>query len=312
MGVPDVSIVVPTFRRPDRLRACLDGIAGLKYERDRFEVIVVNDGGPDCLEPLMAEFRDRIQLRLFAQANRGPGAARNAGAAAARGRWLAFLDDDCIPTERWLSALIQELEARPDRLVAGPVVNALTDNAFSSSTQLIGTYVSEYYAERRANERFFTANNLALSAEHFDELGGFDTEIPSATAEDKEFCDRWRARGYEMAWVSRAVVRHAHNLTLWRFLRQHYNYGRGLLHFHLMRRRRGARRFVPEPLSFYVNLVLYPLRERGRRQAWLFVLWLILSQLATGAGAVKAALTERGWRAAVSARARRARHRAEA
>jgi glycosyltransferase involved in cell wall biosynthesis len=310
--VPDVSIVVPTYRRPDRLRACLDGIARLKYERDRFEVIVVNDGGPDCLEPVMAEFRGRIQVRLFAQANRGPGAARNAGAAAASGRWLVFLDDDCIPTERWLSALAQELEARPDRLIGGPVANALPDNPFSTSTQLIGTYVSEYYAERRANERFFTTNNLALSAEHFDELGGFDTSIPSGTAEDKEFCDRWRARGYEMAWVAGAVVRHAHNLTLWRFLRQHYNYGRGLLHFHLMRRRRGARRFVPEPLSFYVNLVLYPLRNRARRQAWLFVLWLILSQLATGVGLVKAALTERGRRVPDSSRALEGARRTEA
>jgi GT2 family glycosyltransferase len=303
MGVPDVSIVVPTYGRPDRLRDCLDGIARQEYERSRFEVIVVDDGGPDRLEPVLATFHDVLQLRLIAQANQGPGAARNAGSTAANGRLLAFIDDDCVPAESWLSALAQEHEAHPDRLLGGPVLNALPDNPFSTSTQLIATYVSEYYAKGQANEQFFTTNNFALSAERFRELGGFDTSIPSATAEDKEFCDRWRARGYEMAWVPAAVVHHAHDLTLWRFVRQHYNYGRGLLHFRLLRRRRGASGLVPEPLSFYANLILYPLRSGGHRRAWRFVLLLILSQLATGVGAVRAALPDRARRVRESSKA---------
>jgi glycosyltransferase involved in cell wall biosynthesis len=303
MGVPDVSIVVPTYGRPDGLTACLEGIASLDYGLGHFEVIVVDDGGPDNLDPVLAKFRDRIRLRLIAQANRGPGAARNAGAAVAKGRLLAFVDDDCVPAERWLSALVQELEAHPDRLLGGPVLNALPDNPFSTSTQLIATYVADYYAGGRARERFFTTNNIALSAERFRELEGFDTSIPSATAEDKEFCDRWRARGYEMGWVPAAVVHHAHDLTLWRFLRQHYNYGRGLLHFRLMRRQRGAPHLLPEPPSFYLNLILYPLRSHAARRGWRFVPLLILAQLATGAGAVKAALTEHANRAPESSKA---------
>ena len=138
--------------------------------RCRFEVIVVDDGGPDYLEPVLAEFRDRLQLRLITQANRGPGAARNAGAAVANGRLLVFIDDDCVPAERWLSALVRVLETHPDRLLGGPVLNALPDNPYSTSSQLIATYVSEYYAKGRANERFFTTNNFALSAERFREL----------------------------------------------------------------------------------------------------------------------------------------------
>jgi glycosyltransferase involved in cell wall biosynthesis len=296
MGVPDLSIIVPTYGRPERLRACLEGIVRLDYDPSRFEVIVVDDGGPDQLEPVVAKFRDRVQLRLIAQPNQGPGAARNTGARAATAKVLAFVDDDCVPTTSWLSALAEALNAHPDRLVGGPVLNALPDNPFSTTTQLIAAYTTEYYAEGRSNERFFTTNNLALSAHHFSELGGFDTSIPSATAEDKEFCDRWRTRGYEMGWVPAAIVYHAHDLNLRRFLRQHYNYGRGLFHFRLMRMRRSASNFVPEPLSFYVNLVLYPLRTRAHRPAWRFVLLLMLSQLATGVGAAKAALMDRARR----------------
>lgn len=293
VGAPDVSIIVPTYGRPDQLRACLEGIAGLDGGRVRLEVIVVDDGGPDELSPVVSAVRDRLSVRLIAQPHRGPGAARNAGAAAATGRWLAFIDDDCVPARSWLSALARELEAHPDRLLGGRVLNGLSDNPFSTSTELIASYVTEYYAQRRAVQRYFRTNNLALGTERFRELGGFDTRIPSATAEDKEFCDRWLARGYSMAWVPDAVVHHFHHLTLWQFLRQHYNYGRGLLHFHLMRRRRGGRRLAPEPFTFYVDLLFYPLKQTAPRRGWRYVLLLILSQLATGAGTVKAALAER-------------------
>ena len=290
---PDVSIIIPTYRRPDQLRACLDGIGRLDCGPHRYEVIVVDDAGTDGLQAVTAAFRDRMALRMVVQSNQGPGAARNAGAALAVGRCLAFIDDDCVPDRDWLTALVRALETRPDLLHGGRVVNGLANNPFSATTQLIASYVTEYYAQRRADERYFTTNNLALSAERFRELGGFDTTIPSGTAEDKEFCDRWRARGYRMSWVPDAVVHHYHHLTLWQFLRQHYNYGRGLLHFHKMRRHRGARRLAPEPLNFYRDLILYPLRERAPRRGWRFVLLLALSQAATGAGTVKAALGER-------------------
>ena len=293
VGVPDVSIIVPTYGRPAQLRACLDAIARLDGERVRLEVIVVHDGGYDAPPVLRASVGDGVPLRLVTQPHRGPGAARNAGAAVARGRWLAFIDDDCIPSPTWISALARALETHPDRLLGGPVVNGLPDNPFATSTQLIATYVTEYYAERRGSHRFFTTNNLAVSADGFRELGGFDTTIPSATAEDKEFCDRWRARGYQMGWVPDAAVHHFHHLSFRRFLRQHYNYGRGLLHFHRMRRKREGRGLVPEPLTFYWNLLLYPLTERAPGRGWRFVPLLMLSQIATGAGMMKAVLAER-------------------
>lgn len=295
---PDVSIIVPTYDRPEQLRACLEGIARMNARRESVEVIVVHDGGTDELTPLLASVGDRLALRVLTQPHRGPGAARNRGAAAARGRWLAFIDDDCVPASTWLSALTREHEAQPDRLLGGPVVNGIPDDPFATSTQLIATYVTEYYADRRGRYRFFTTNNLALSADRFRELGGFDTTIPSATAEDKEFCDRWGARGYEMGWVADAVVHHFHHMSLWKFIRQHYNYGRGLLHFHRTRRNREGRGLVPEPPAFYVNLLLYPLTAMELRRGWRFVLLLGLSQVATGVGTVKAVLAERLRRAA--------------
>lgn len=114
--------------------------------------------------------------------------------------------------------------------------------------------------------------------------------IPSATAEDKEFCDRWSAHGLALAHAPSAVVRHAHDLTFTRFLRQHFACGRGILAFRLIRRARRPGPFVPEPARFYLDLVSSPLRRPSAGGRLRLSALLIVAQLATIAGAVREAI----------------------
>jgi GT2 family glycosyltransferase len=289
----DVSIVIPTFARPDGLRACLDGISRMRFDMSRIEVIVVDDGGgPDAVAPVVAGFRDRLTIHTLKKPNGGPASARNAGAGVARGRFLAFIDDDCVPLPEWIGSLMVVLENQHGALTGGPVINGLPDDPYAAASQRIATYVAGHYAEGRGGERFFTTNNFALSAERFRELGGFDETIPGWTAEDKEFCDRWRDRDYPMVWVPGAPVHHAHALTLRRFVRQHFDYGRGICAFRLKRKPSKGKRLVPEPAGFYSSLILHPLRRERNARAVRAVLLLALSQAATIAGAVSAAVVD--------------------
>jgi glycosyltransferase involved in cell wall biosynthesis len=288
---PTVSIVVPTFARPAQLRRCLDGIARLEASTFSLEVVVVDDGGPHPLDTLIAPYANTLDVRLIRQARAGPAAARNAGVALARGVFLAFIDDDCTPAPDWLSAFVRELERDDRRLLGGRVENALTGNPYSTASEHISQFVYDYSRSGRALEPFFTANNIALAADLFRAVGGFATSIPSATAEDKEFCDRLRAHGFALAHVPSAVVHHAHDLTFARFLRQHFDYGRGILAFRLIRRRRAKSGFLPEPLRFYTGLVLSPIHRPSSVGRWRLVALLVASQLATLAGALREALT---------------------
>ena len=265
----------------------------MRFDSGRVEVIIVDDGGPDALAPVVSGFCEGLTIRLVRKFNGGPASARNAGAAVARGRFLAFIDDDCVPSPEWIGTLISVLENRPDALAGGPVVNGLPDNPYAAASQRVATFVAKHYAEGRGAERFFTANNFTLSAKCFRELGGFDETIPSWTAEDKEFCDRWRQCGYAMVWVPGAMVHHAHALTLRRFVRQHFEYGRGILAFRLRRRNRKGKRLVPETARFYSALVLHPLWQERHPRALMTVLLLTLSQAATIAGAITSALADR-------------------
>jgi len=288
---PTATIVVPTFARPAMLRRCLDGIARLEATAFSFEVVVDDDGGPEPLDALVAAYADRLDLHLIRQSHGGPAAARNAGVAVARGRYLAFIDDDCTPAPGWLAEFVRELARDDRRLLGGRVENALSDNPYSTASEHISQFVYAYNRTDTALEPFFTTNNIALAADLFRTVGGFTTAIPSATAEDKEFCDRWRARGLSLAHVPSAVVHHAHDLTFTRFLRQHFDYGRGILVFRLTRRRRAGSAFVPEPAKFYVDLLLSPMTRTSSVTRWRLMALLATAQLATLAGALREALT---------------------
>lgn len=257
-------------------------------------MIVVDDGGDAPLAPVILPFRAHLQVQLVEQKNGGPARARNTGATHATGTLLVFTDDDCEPTPRWLAALHTRFQRYPDRAIGGKTVNALSENAYSSASQLLVDYLYEYYAaatSARADDRptgppFFTSNNLAVPAALFREVGGFDPSFPLAAGEDREFCDRWQERGYRLHWVPDAVVRHAHELSWKTFWRQHMNYGRGAFHLRQARASRGGRRIGVEPFSFYARLVTYPVRVRRRRATLLLIGLMFVSQVANALGFV--------------------------
>jgi hypothetical protein len=89
---PLFSVVIPTYNRADLLRQALESV--FRQEFRDFEVIVVDDGSREDQSEVMEEYRGRITF--LRQENAGPGAARNRGAAVARGEYLAFLDSDDV------------------------------------------------------------------------------------------------------------------------------------------------------------------------------------------------------------------------
>jgi GT2 family glycosyltransferase len=277
-------VVVPTYNRPWELTACLRALADLDYPRDRFEVVVVDDGSPVPPEEVVASFRPRLDLVFLSRPNAGPAAARNAGAFRARNEYIAFTDDDCAPDASWLAGLADRLAGAPGALVGGQTVNALPGNRYAAASQMLITYIYEYYNANPNQAQFFASNNIAVPRDRFLGLGGFDARFPRAAAEDRDFCDRWVAAGYPAVYAPHAVVRHAHPLRLGTFVRQHFNYGRGAYRFHQLRAARGAGPVRLEPLAFYVNLVRFPFAPsaggRGLPEAAL----LVLAQLTNAAG----------------------------
>jgi glycosyltransferase involved in cell wall biosynthesis len=277
------SVIIPTYSRPERLAACLQSLTHLQYLRDRFEVIVVDDGSEPPVDSVVVFFSDRLDLVLLRQPNSGPAAARNTGAAQAKGKFLAFTDDDCTPAPDWLHALEARLAMTPEHMIGGRAVNALPHNLYSATSQIMTDAVYAYYNDDPDKASFFATNNVALPADRFHAIGGFDQTFPLAASEDRDFCERWLRHGYRMTYAPEAVVYHAHALTFRSFWRHYFNYGRGACHFHQVRTRRNWESIRVDP-QFYVHLFRYPLLHMHGWRALLLAALLVISYTPYTAG----------------------------
>lgn len=284
MRFPFFSIIIPTRGRPEKLAFCLTALTRLEYPRRRFEIIVVDDGSELSNDSTLAPFYGKVNLIYLCQPKAGPAAARNRGAAQARGQYLVFTDDDCAPDPDWLHRLATCFRQTPRHAIGGRTINALPNNPYSTASQLLVSYLYEFFDTHQSQSRFFTSNNLALAADLFWSIGGFDPSFPLAAAEDRELCDRWRYCGLKLTYAPQAIVRHAHAMTLHSYCRQHFNYGSGAYHFHRTRAHRDQNKFRLESNGFYLNLLLYPLKQTPFLPGLLLIILLLVAQAANAAG----------------------------
>ncbi len=252
------SVVIPTFNRPRQLAGCLAALSQQEHPRDRYEVLVVDDGTPPSVGVVgvVDSFRSALNVRIIVQHRAGPAAARNRGARQASLEYLAFTDDDCRPRPGWLKAYSLRFRSTGVRTAGGNTVNAVHRNYLSDASQLLVQYITEYYG--RKGEPFFASNNLVVERALFMELGGFDTRFPLAGGEDRDFSHRCTLDGHPPVYVEDALIDHHHALTWRSFMKQHFNYGRGAATFHEIRRQRSGCGHRIEPVKFYADLVRYP------------------------------------------------------
>ena len=185
-----VSVVVPTFKRPDLLIRCLAALRAQDFDAADYEVIIADDAACDetrrvvdafcCSESGVPGSLARRQcpgpeVRYVAVTGKhGPAAARNAGWRVARGEIIAFTDDDCVPTPGWLRAGLA----------------AFTDGVAGVSGRLIVPLECvptdyELNAARLATSTFVTANSFYRRA-CLARIGGFDERFTSAWREDTD------------------------------------------------------------------------------------------------------------------------------
>lgn len=186
---PLVSVVVATNRAGPYLREALESVAAQTWPF--VEVIVVDDGSPDP-----GQVAEAVSVvpggRVIRQRPSGVSVARNAGAAASRGEYLAFLDDD----DRWhperLRAQVAVLEAEPDAVASYcgiQTIDATGDRVIAPADQVAVDSRLDI-ARRRTG---ILIGNLVLRRRDFASVGGFHTAI--RLAEDLDLVLRLAERG---------------------------------------------------------------------------------------------------------------------
>jgi len=100
----EISVVVPTYNNEKVLKCLINSLSSQNYPKNKYEIIIVNDGSTDGT----CEFAKNIinsNIVYLRQKHSGPAAARNRGISVAKGKIVAFIDDDCIASRGWLAAI---------------------------------------------------------------------------------------------------------------------------------------------------------------------------------------------------------------
>lgn len=287
-----ISVVIATHRRSGQLHECLRSLNQQMLSQD-WEVIVVQDGEDEPLDPMPEQIVRRAPVRCFQQPHAGCGPARDRGAREARGNYLLFADDDCTFPADWLSAVAERVKRHGACLLAGRPLNALPDNPYSQATHAIIDYLLARYNAMPDRARLAVGGCLGVPREAFFRVGGFGRDFTLRAAEDRDFSDRWSDGGGQIVYAPEVVVYHAHPLTFRSFVRQHVHYGRGALVYYRVRAlgKRGSSR--TEPPSFYLGLFLSAWQVERGWKAWRLAMLLGISQAAHVAGFLLESTAER-------------------
>ena len=213
-----VSIIIPTFNGATRIGSCLDALLAQVAGRP-VEILVVDDGSTDSTAEVVGRYAG---VRLITQTNAGPAAARNRGAQQAKGAILLFTDDDCVPMQDWLDAMLEPF--------SDPEVAGAKGIYRSRQRQLAARFVQIEFEDKYRlmaglpDIDFIDTYSAAFVRDRFLEMSGYDTSFPVACAEDIELSYRMSARGWKMKFVPTAIVYHSHPDSFSRYLKKKYKF----------------------------------------------------------------------------------------
>lgn len=217
---PHVTIVIPVYGKLRYTLACLRSIARHGAAAP-FEVVVVDDASPDDSAATLAQIHG-LQLVRNAK-NLGFVGSCNAGAAAARGAFLLFLNNDTQVTAGWLDALLACFEERPDCGIAGSRL-IYPDGRLQEAGALVfadgsawnvGRYSASDCSLARFRRRvdYVSGASLLIRRDTFNAIGGFDVRYAPGYGEDVDLAFAARQLGLATYYEPTSIVVHCEGMT---------------------------------------------------------------------------------------------------
>ena len=214
---PWLSVIVPVYNGGRDFVRCLDALRSSSgMPASAWELIVADDGSTDGSVQRAVEAAARVVTSPRARS--GPAAARNAGAAVARGHLLLFVDADVLVTSDTLSQVVATLDALPS---VAAVFGSYDDHPAASNflSQYKNLFHHYVHQTSRAEATTFWAGCGAVRRAVFREVGGFDPRYDRPCIEDIELGYRLTRRGNAVRLCRGIQVTHLKRWTAWSMIR---------------------------------------------------------------------------------------------
>lgn len=196
---PDISVIIPHFNQAMLLAKCLESLARQSIGRERYEIIVADNGTPGGVDAVRARFPN---VTFTTAVKKGAAHARNAAVELARGRAIAFIDADCVAAHDWLERGLEGL-ADAD-LCGGRIVVTVENEARPTSVEAFERVFAFRQRDYVEKKNFSATANLFARREAAAAIGAFTSGLP----EDVDWCRRGVALGFRLAFNDKSIVSH--------------------------------------------------------------------------------------------------------
>jgi GT2 family glycosyltransferase/glycosyltransferase involved in cell wall biosynthesis len=227
-----VSVVVVNYKGADDTITCVDGLRALDWPADQLEIVVVeNNSGDGSAERIRAAHPDIVLLEL--DRNTGFAGGCNAGVRAARGEYVAFLNNDARPDAAWLTTAVAELRSSRDIGCVASKVLTWEGDAIDFVDAALSFYGHGFKLHVGAPDGpqhdiahdvlFASGAAMVMPRRVFDQSGGFD-ERYFMFFEDVDLGWRLWLLGWRVRYVPASLVFHRHHASMSRYAswREHY------------------------------------------------------------------------------------------
>lgn len=203
----ELSVIIPTFNRAERLHACLEALARQTQPFSDFEVVVVVDGSTDETMQMLDDFDAPYALRPVWQENTGQPGALNRGIAAANGRICLFLDDDIMAEPQLVAEHFRAQDAHENVVAIGQMTLSLPETA-GWYTRAFARGWRDHYERLNWENAQLTwedcySGNLSAPRHQLLACGGFATDL--ARGYDVELARRLEKAGCIFVYLPQAV-----------------------------------------------------------------------------------------------------------
>lgn len=203
-----VAICVGTFRREELLRELLGEMAELKFRKvavPQIQLVIVDNDEFGSAEKVCRATPASWPIKYVVEPRRGISQVRNrAIAEAGEVDFIAFIDDDEVPSPRWLDELLSAQARFSADVVSGPVFPRYSSNV--PGWVKAGNFFEPPMLATGVERQACATNNALIATRVFKQIPGFDDSFALSGAEDTDFFLRVVRASYKIVWAQKAVV----------------------------------------------------------------------------------------------------------
>jgi glycosyltransferase involved in cell wall biosynthesis len=270
------SLIIPAYNAENTIRTCLESALRQSLFKDRYEVIVVDDGSNDNT----AEIVSTYAVKMVKQPNQGPAAARNKGAKASRGEILVFTDSDCELSFNFLENIIAPMKKNA-KIVGVQGSYKTKQNDFMAQFGQVEIEIRYQKMAKTEYIDFIGTYAAAYNKSIFEQFGGFDQGFRLASGEDTEFSYKLQEAGHKMVFEPKAVVYHQHPTILTNYLKTKFNRGYWRIRLYRKHPKKTINdSYTPQSLKIQIMCIpfmLFIFLFSAINPFWIFGLFLIIT-----------------------------------